>query len=278
MPGAPLSEVAPEVYVLRYPVLDVNATLIVGGEVAAIVDTLSTDAQARELLAAVRAVTALPLVVINTHHHFDHCYGNGVVAAASPGCAIWAHEAAAAELRIHGGLWQRELYEKWLPTHPELAEGLAAVEPRPPDRTISTESTMDIGGRTLELRHFGRGHTDGDVIVAVPDAAALLAGDLVEQGAPPSFSDSFPVDWPDTVAALLDLTTPSTVVLPGHGSTVDADFVRAQHAELTQLASLIREGHSDGTPPDVIAAKAPFGHDAALTAVTRGYAQLAGRR
>jgi len=277
MLGAPLSEVAPEVYVLRYPVLDVNATLIVGGEVVAIVDTLSTDAQARELLRAVRSVTALPFVVINTHHHFDHCYGNGVLAAASPGCAIWAHEAAATELRVHGGRWQREWYEEWLPMHPELAEGLAAVEVRPPDRTISAESTMDIGGRVLELRHLGRGHTAGDVIVAVPDAAALLAGDLVEQGAPPSFGDSFPVDWPDTVAALLGLTTPNTVVLPGHGSAVDADFVRAQHAELTQLASLVREGYSDGTPADVVAARAPFGKDAAQTAVSRGYSQLAGR-
>ena len=86
----PFVEVADEVYLLRYPVLDVNSTLVIGSEVAAVVDTLATDAQAGELLTAVRAVTSLPLVVINTHHHFDHCFGNRCVVAASPGAAVWA--------------------------------------------------------------------------------------------------------------------------------------------------------------------------------------------
>ncbi len=277
MSGPTFAEIAPAVYVLRYPVLDVNATLIVGGEVAAIVDTLSTDAQARELWGAVRSVTALPLVLINTHHHFDHCYGNGLLADASPGCAIWAHEAAAAELRVRGDQWQREWYEEWLPTEPLLAEGLAAVELRPPDRTVSTESTMDLGGRVLELRHLGRGHTGGDLVVAIPDATVLLAGDLVEQGAPPSFGDSFPIDWPSTVAGMLEAIAADTAVVPGHGGVVDLEFVRDQQGALTELATLIHEGFGDDTPSEVVAAKAPFGPESALTAVSRGYAQLAGR-
>ncbi len=199
------TEIADGVYLLRYPVLDVNSTLIVGGECAVVVDTLSTQAQAAQLLAAVRAVTQLPLVIINTHHHFDHTYGNNVLAAASPGAAVWAHEAAAHALRSDGALWQREWYDEWHPRDPELAEGLAAVDVLAPNRTVQHESTMDIGDRVLELRHLGRGHTDGDLVVAVPDAGILLAGDLIEQGAPPSFGDSFPIDWPDTVHAMLHL-------------------------------------------------------------------------
>jgi glyoxylase-like metal-dependent hydrolase (beta-lactamase superfamily II) len=272
-----LAEIAPDIYLLRQPVLDVNATVIVGGEVAAVVDTLSTDAQAAELRAAIRAVTSLPLVLVNTHHHFDHCFGNRVLAEASPGCAIWAHEAAAAELREHGARWQREWYEEWLPTHPELAQELAQVEILAPDRTLHTESMMDIGGRVLELRHLGRGHTEGDLVVSVPDALILLAGDLVEQGGPPSFGDSHPLDWPETLAGLLHITPPGTTVVPGHGTPVDLDFVHAQHDELTQLAWLIREGHADGAEAASVAGKAPFGVDAALTAVRRGYAELAGR-
>jgi glyoxylase-like metal-dependent hydrolase (beta-lactamase superfamily II) len=272
-----LVEVAAEVYVLRQPVLDVNSTLVVGGVVAAVVDTLSTDAQAAELVAAVRAVTPLPLVIINTHHHFDHAYGNSVVANASPGCAIWAHEAAAAELRDRGEFWRQGWYEEWLPNEPELAAELAAVTLLPPTRTVHSESIMDIGGRTLELRHLGRGHTDGDLVIAVPDASVLLAGDLVEQGAPPSFGDSFPLDWPETVASMLRFVGPETAIVPGHGSVVDVDFARAQQEELTRLAWLIREGHADGAPAEAVAAKAPFRAEAALIAVGRGYADLDGR-
>jgi len=80
-----LIEVGPDVYVLRYPVLDVNVSLIVGGEVAVVVDTLSTVDQATELATAVRAVTPLPLAIVNTHHHFDHCFGNATLAASTPG-------------------------------------------------------------------------------------------------------------------------------------------------------------------------------------------------
>ena len=136
---------------------------------------------------------------------------------------------------------------------------------------------MDLGGRTLELRHLGRGHTDGDLVVIVPDADVTVAGDLVEQGGPPAFGDSYPVEWPETVAALRGPMTAATLVVPGHGTPVDVDFVRAQHDELTALAWLIREGHADGAPPDAVAARAPFGAAAALTAVTRGYAELAGK-
>lgn len=272
-----LTEVAPEVFVLRYPVLDVNATLVLGGEAAVVVDTLSTDAQAGELLAAVRSVTSLPLVLVNTHAHFDHCYGNAILADDCPGGGIWAHEAAATALREHGESLQRELYAKWLPIDPELAQGLAAVALRPPDRTVHTLSTMDIGGRAVELRHFGRGHTDGDLVVSVPDADVLLAGDLVEEGAPPSFSDAYPLDWPETVAELLQLTLPATVIVPGHGRSVDVDFVRAQHEELTALAWLIRDGHGDGATVEAVAAKAPFDRSTSLVAVGRGYAELAGR-
>jgi glyoxylase-like metal-dependent hydrolase (beta-lactamase superfamily II) len=270
------AEIAPDVYVLRYPVLDVNASLIVGGEVAVVVDTLATEAQAGELLESVRALTDLPLVLVNTHHHFDHCFGNGVLVTASPGAPIWAHEAAAAELRDEGQRWQRAWCEEWTDREPELAAGIAAVEIVPPNRTLHVESTMDIGGRVLELRHLGRGHTEGDLLVLVPDADAVLAGDLVEQGAPPSFGDSYPLDWPETLAALLHLISPTARVVPGHGDVVDVDFVRAQHDELTELAWLIRDGHADGAAAEAVAAKAPFGPEAALTAVRRGYAELTG--
>jgi glyoxylase-like metal-dependent hydrolase (beta-lactamase superfamily II) len=136
---------------------------------------------------------------------------------------------------------------------------------------------LDIGGRTLELCHLGRGHTEGDIVVAVDDAMVLLAGDLVEQAGPPSFGDSFPIDWPETLAALLHRTPPGTSVVPGHGTPVDLDFVHAQHDELTQLAWLIRDGHADGAPAEAVAAKAPYEPGVALTAVRRGYAELAGR-
>jgi glyoxylase-like metal-dependent hydrolase (beta-lactamase superfamily II) len=268
-------EVADRVYVLRYPLLDVNVTLVTGAGLALVVDTLSTPAQATQLAAAIRTVTRDPLVIVNTHHHFDHCFGNATLAGA--GVAVWAHEAAATHLREHGKRWQREWYEEWLPTEPELAQGLAEAEIRPPDRVVHAEATLDVGDRPVLLRHLGRGHTDGDLVVRVPDADVVLAGDLVEESGPPGFDDAYPLEWPETLAALTHLTSPGTVVVPGHGAPVDAAFVQAQHARLSELDWLIREGHADGAPARAVAAKAPFGPGASLVAVERGYAELSGR-
>ena len=58
------TELADRVHLLRYPVLDVNVTLVVGDGAALVVDTLSTPAQAAELRAAVRAVTPHPVTMI----------------------------------------------------------------------------------------------------------------------------------------------------------------------------------------------------------------------
>jgi glyoxylase-like metal-dependent hydrolase (beta-lactamase superfamily II) len=269
------AEVARDVYVLRYPVLDVNVGLVVGGEAALVVDTLSTDAQAGELLAEARRVTSLPLRVVNTHHHFDHCFGNAAFAA--QGAPIWAQEEAAALLRSKGEALRELWCAQWTASEPALADGMAAVTLRPPDHTVHLECDLDLGGRAAVLRHFGRGHTAGDLVVLVPDADAVLAGDLVEEAGPPQFDDAYPLDWPDTLAALLPHVGAATTVVPGHGSPVGRPFVEEQHAQLTALDWLIREGDADGAPVARVAAKSPFDLDISLVAVRRGFDQLAGR-
>jgi glyoxylase-like metal-dependent hydrolase (beta-lactamase superfamily II) len=268
-------EVADRVFVLRYPVLDVNVTLVVGDGAAMVVDTLATGRQASELLDAVRRISTAPLQVVNTHHHFDHCFGNATFAG--EGAPIWAHEEAAVLLRSAGRTLQQEWYAEWRPTHPELAEELLAVPIRPPDHVVHNESTVDVGGRAVVLWHPGRGHTVGDLVVRVPDADVLLAGDLVEESGPPMFGDGYPLDWPETLAAIQPRLGTATVVVPGHGAPVDRTFVEHQHADLTALAWLIRDGYADGARPAEVAAKAPFGKEYALVAVERGYAELDGK-
>ena len=270
------TEIARDVYVLRQAAFDVNATVVVGGETVVVVDSLSTGPQAGELLAEVRRISRLPLALVNTHHHFDHCFGNRTLATASPGAAIWAHESVGALLRQHPDRLRREAYDECLAAHPELADDVLAVTVAPPDRLVQTAAVLDIGGRTVELRHHGRGHSEGDLVAVVPDVDTVVTGDLVEQGAPPSFDDSYPLDWPETLAAIIAGSGQSTVFVPGHGAPVDLAFVKAQHGELTDLAWLIRDGHGDGAPAGAVAAKAAFGPTQSLIAVRRGYAGLDG--
>jgi len=269
-------EVGDRVYVLRRPRLDVNSTLVVGAAAAVLVDTGSTPAEAAELVEAARRITHLPWSVVNTHHHFDHCFGNQV-AAGDPPAPVWAHQEAARLLARPVEVVRDEAYREMIGHDPQLAEQLSHAVVHPPDRTVTRAATLDLGGRVVELWHPGRGHTIGDLVVHVPDADLLVAGDLVEQGAPPSFDDAYPLEWSDTLAAVLRRLGPASVVVPGHGACVGVDFVRAQHADLVALEWLIRDGHADGAPPERVAARAPFGPQAAGVAVVRGYAELSNR-
>ncbi|MGC5331305.1 MBL fold metallo-hydrolase [Micromonospora sp. DT62] len=271
---ARFTRVADGVHVLREPLLHVNVTLVVGDGAALLVDTLSTAGQAAELAAAARAVTPHPWTLVNTHHHFDHCFGNATLAA-DPPRPVYAHELAAEAMREPDRL-RREAYAELRDAHPTLAAEVARTELLVPTHTVHSETVLDVGGRRVVLRHPGRGHTAGDLVVHVPDVDVLVAGDLVEQSGPPAFEESYPLQWPDTVAELLRMTTPATVVVPGHGEPVDAAFVRAQHAQLVELAWLIRAGHTGGAPPERVAAEAPFGARPALHAARRGYAELDG--
>lgn len=268
-------EVADRVHVLREPSLDVNVTLVVGDSAALLVDTLSTAAQASALAAAVRAVTPHPLTVVNTHHHFDHCFGNATLAG-DPPRPVYAHELTAAWLRDRPDELRRLAAEEMRGARPALAAELARTPLLAPTDPVHTTATLDVGGREVVLHHPGRGHTAGDLVVHVPDADVLVVGDLVEQSGPPAFEESYPLQWPESVAGLLRLATASTTVVPGHGRPVDVAFVRAQHGQLADLAWLIRAGHTGGAPPERVAAEAPFGARAALVAARRGYAELDG--
>ncbi|MEV4630816.1 MBL fold metallo-hydrolase [Micromonospora sp. NPDC049523] len=268
-------EIGERVYLLRHPALEVNVTLVVGDGEALLVDTLSNATQAGELAAAARTITPYPWTLVNTHHHFDHCFGNATLAG-EPARPIYAHQAAAARLRDHPELVRQQAYDEMRETEPVLAAELSRTTILAPSHPVHLESTLDIGGRTVVLRHLGRGHTDGDLVVHVPDADLLVAGDLVEESGPPSFDDSYPLEWPETVAELLRLATRRTMVVPGHGAILGIDGVRAQHEQLATLAWLIRDGHADGAPAERVAARAPFTPTVTMPAIRLGYAELSG--
>jgi hypothetical protein len=97
----------------------------------------------------------------------------------------------------------------------------------------------------------------------------------VESGAPPSFGDAFPLDWPTTVEAMLGLFAAGPVV-PGHGDVVDRSFVEGQLEELRAIADLGRRVHAGELSLDGAVELAPFPPAAALMPLERALMQLRG--
>lgn len=237
-------EVGDRVFVRRHKTLDLNAGLVLGEDRCLVIDTRSSEREARELLRAIRSITHLPYVVAITHAHFDHCFGAATFAAQQPGCEIWAHERCQAELALSGAD-QRSLMASWLRDSGEhtLAEEVGAVQLQLPNRLLTDDVIVDLGGREVVLHHPGRGHTDHDIVVEIPDTPVTFVGDLVEQGAPPSFDDAYPLDWPGTLDGLLDRL--DSVVVPGHGDIVDPEFVVRQRVDIAEVAQV-----AAALPPD----------------------------
>jgi glyoxylase-like metal-dependent hydrolase (beta-lactamase superfamily II) len=281
--GSGFVEVGDRCFVARFPEWDVSVGLVVGSDGVAVIDTRASAAQGRALADDIgRLVPGSPLRwVVNTHLHFDHVFGNIAMA----GATIHAHENAAAGLEASAAR-TRELIRADPELDPEQPAITAAVlddvlktELRLPDAVFSSVSTIDLGDRLLELMYPGRGHTDGDIVVSVPDAGVVFAGDLVEESGPPAFGpDSFPLDWPGSLDLLVGVLTGRTVVVPGHGACVDMGFVEAQRADVTDVAHLIRSLHEQGLSVDAALAEGgthwPYPAAHLTDALRRGFAQL----
>jgi glyoxylase-like metal-dependent hydrolase (beta-lactamase superfamily II) len=241
-------EVADGVLVRRHDSLDLNCGLVLGDGACLVVDTRSHLGEAADLIAAVRAVTPHPWTVVNTHAHYDHCFGN----AAFRPTAIWAARGCATDLAATGEL-QRAVVVAGLRATGQGAEAdlISAAPIDPPDHLVDDVAGLDVGGREVTLRFLGRGHTDSDLVVEVEaerDRTVVFAGDLVEEGAPPAFEDAYPAEWPATLGRLHALARGP--VVPGHGAVVDAAYVGAQREELLAVLTALRAGRPQDGPYD----------------------------
>ena len=272
---AAFTEVADRVWVARYEWFDVNVTLVGGERGLLVVDTHGSAASGRAVVDDVRRLGAGDVTaVVNTHWHFDHTFGNVAFREAYGEVPVHAHENAADEL----AKWADDLKQRYAdsPDDPHR-DDVMATEVVPPDHTFSSARVLDLGDRAVELVHPGRGHTSGDLVVRVPDADVVLAGDLVEESAPPSFnSDCWPMDWPLTLDVVLGVTTAGSVVVPGHGAPVDREFVEEQRNTIGIVAETIRDLASRGVPVDqaLEVGDWPWEPERLATAVRRGYASL----
>ena len=263
------TEIGDRVFVRRYRFYDQNVGVVLGDGAALLIDTRVSHRQAEELRADLRELTSLPVgVVVNTHGHSDHCFGNNLFRPAP----IWGHERCVTMIETTGDR-QRAATAGAIPA---LAAELAEVVLDPPDRTFAESATVEVepGGRMVELRHLGRGHTDNDIVVIVPDADVMFAGDLLEADATPYFGDGFPIDWPDTVGRLVELVTGP--VVPGHGTVGDRAFAVRQMFEFREVAELARLVDHGLLGIDAAVLRTPYPADTALEPLTRALAQLRG--
>ncbi len=215
------------VYRCRLPFCDVTIGLVCGRAATLLVDTGTTLEEARAVQADVRQLADRPVThIVLTHKHFDHVLGSSVFTGAQIFCAPGVVDylsSAADQLRADALAYGADAGA--------VDRAIAAL--RVPPHGIS-DAVVDLGDCMVTIAHLGAGHTGSDLVVVVParhsgDPTVVFTGDLVEESADPAIdADSDVAAWPDTLGRLLAIGGSDAVFVPGHGSVVDAEFVRRQ--------------------------------------------------
>ncbi len=277
MPDSQWVEVAPEVFVRAYDHLQLNITVVRGGDDLLLVDSRSSPTEGIELkIDLAEFLPAQVRMLVNTHAHFDHTFGNQSFGSDPiDGVPIYGHH----RLPAHLDSYERPRLAAW------RADG--GGEPdrdwddlriTPPNRLVTASQTVQVGGRTVLLHPLGSGHTDTDLVLHVPDARAWIVSDVVEASGPPMFgSGCFPLELPNQLGSLLADLDETDIVVPGHGPVVDRAFVASQLAEVERFAQQLRLAHRSGDSVERVLAdhdRWPFPAEGLELAIRRAFAHL----
>jgi cyclase len=152
----------------------------------------------RSISETIQTVTDKPVrMIINTNAHADHTGGNVEFPTVSE---IVAHEKTK--------------------THMEKMDAFKGANARYlPNKTVTDHLSLLEGPDRIDLYYFGRGHTDGDLIVVFPEKRVAHFGDLFPSKAAPiidTANGGSGVEFPKTLARAVAEIKGVTRVITGH--------------------------------------------------------------
>lgn len=224
-----------------------NVMVLVGEFDTLVVDSHVTPAAARALIESLQEITDKPVrYLVNSHYHFDHAHGNQ---SFPRDIEIIGHEFTRAKLNGDIGnvleentfrsfsdpvpatvaslerqlaaetdAANRSRIEERLQVQRDYMNAIPEVVPTPPNITLEEKMTLfqvvADGSREIQLLHFGRAHTGGDVVVYLPQDGIVFTGDMMLPGLA-YMGDGHVDEWPDSLEGLKELDFDTW--LPGHG-------------------------------------------------------------
>lgn len=191
---------------------DVRSFLIEGSNLAIVFDTGMGVGDFRGLVAS---LTSLPLLVVQSHAHFDH------IGASAEFDDVVVHESEADSLRAgypnqRFRTWFAPEYLNEIPLPEAFDPESAEIAGKEPTGFLQHGDRIDLGDREIEVYHTP-GHSPGGISLFDPVAKALFPGDAIYLG--PMFAfrdDSDPVAYRESLRLLAELAERATVVYPSH--------------------------------------------------------------
>jgi len=210
-------KLADDLYVIHNDFVPGNTTALITNEGVLLVDD-KFEIDFPNVVAEVKRLTNQPIkYVVNTHHHSDHSGSNAKMQTL--GVQVVASEQARANM-------------------------VDGKQPGLPTMVFEHHAHVYLGGKNVELYHFGRAHTDGDVVVLFPAQRTLAAGDMFTFGdATPELIDysggGSAKEWTPTLDSALQLDFDN--VVPGHGNVTTKAEMRKYRDSTLRLRNRVHE-------------------------------------
>ncbi len=108
-----------------------------------------------------------------------------------------------------------------------------------PNLTFKEGCVIYGKGESVHLRTFKKAHTDGDVIVFIPEEKVLFAGDLLFAREDPWLGSGNPEGWISVNEEIM--TFDFKVVVPGHGELASKDQFSLENKYIKEILDLARK-------------------------------------
>jgi glyoxylase-like metal-dependent hydrolase (beta-lactamase superfamily II) len=236
------SEPGDGVFAIREPLHDedVRSYLIAGAERALLIDTGMGVGDIRKI---VESITDLPVIVVNSHSHWDHIGGN------------WRFDSIAihtdeAEWLSDSSLSQK-LQQACAPEHlrgplpPGVTREALSIPPTTPADLLHGGERFDLGNRTFEAIHLP-GHAPGLLAFFDRESGTLFSTDVVYPGPLYAQSDDSEITtYLASLDRLVELMPGINEVFPSHsGDTMPPAMIRSMRDAMAEVI--------EGRAPDEI--------------------------
>ena len=217
---------------------------VVTAEGVLVADGQGTPAETGRLLEAIAEVTDAPVThVVVCSDHGDHTGGNR---AFPEGVEFLAHPAARAAMEASA----------------QRSDRPAGTPPTPlPSRLVDDRVAFRLGGRDIEVRFLGRGHTAGDLVVLLPAEGIAFMSEAYNDRVFPLLRAGYPSEWVGVLrqAEAMD----SSIYVAGHGVRGSIEYGRQGVVRFREAVELViaeaTRLHAGGLSAEEAVALAEFG-------------------
>ncbi len=186
-----------------------NAGIIIGKDGIVVIDTLVSSKEAKRFIKDIRAISDKPIkYVVNTHSHLDHTFGNSDFRRL--GAVIISHMNDNKNMRISS-----EAALKNAKSYGLTEKDMKGTKIAYPVLTFNDRMEIDLGNQKIELIYIGPSHTDGSIMVYLPDKKILFAGDILFTNYHPFIADGNIEEWIKALDYIMTMDVEK--IIPGHG-------------------------------------------------------------